>query len=51
MEEKDRDELLRNVMAQCSKWGNEGRNIVIHVTIENHYYGTIDHLTINGDKV
>ena len=28
---------------------DEGRNIIIHVTIENHYHGTIDHLTINGD--
>ena len=43
------DDLLRSVMAQCSKWVDDGSNISIHVTIEHHYHGTIDHLTINGE--
>ena len=46
---EDYDEVLRSIMAQCGKLRDEGRNIIIHVTIENHYHGTIDHLTINGE--
>ena len=45
---KEQKELIRSVMAQCNKWVDDGSNISIHVTIEHHYYGTIDQLTING---
>ena len=46
---KEQKELIRSVMDQCNKWVDDGSNISIHVTIEHHYHGTIDQLTINGD--
>ena len=46
---KEQKELIRSVMDQCNKWVGDGSNISIHVTIEHHYHGTIDQLTINGD--
>ena len=55
--ESKQQEALQSVIDQCDKWirlahhkwVDDGKNISIHVTIENHYHGTIDHLTINGD--
>ena len=44
------EQALRTVMAQCNKWADDEDNVVIHVTIENHYHGNIDSLTINNDN-
>ena len=56
--ESKQEVALQSVMDQCGKWVrlahhkyvDEGKNISIHVTIENHYHGTIDQLTINGER-
>ena len=42
------EQALRTVMAQCNKWADDEDNVTINVTIENHYHGSIDTLTING---
>lgn len=44
------EQALRTVMEQCNKWADNEDNFVINVTIENHYHGEIDNLTINSDK-
>ena len=44
---REQKEVLQSVMDQCDKWVDDGSNISIHVTIEHHYHGTIDQLTIN----
>ena len=56
--ESKQEVALQSVMDQCDKWirlahqdwVDEGKNISIHVTIEHHYHGTIDQLTINGER-
>jgi len=44
------EQALRTVMAQCNKWADNEENFkqVFNVTIENHFEGEIDTLTING---
>ena len=42
------EQALRTVIAQCNKWADDEDNLTINVTIENHYHGSIDTLTING---
>jgi hypothetical protein len=47
------EQALQTVMAQCNRWADDEGNFqpVINLTIENHYHGTIDNLTINeGNK-
>ena len=43
------EQALRTVMEQCNKWADNEDNFVINVTIENHYHGNIDQLTINSE--
>ncbi len=44
------EQALNVVMAQCNKWADDDDNLTVNVTIENHYHGTIDQLTINSEK-
>ena len=41
------EQALRTVMEQCNRWADNEDNLVVNVTIENHYHGDIDQLTIN----
>ncbi len=43
------EQALETVMAQCNKWADNEDNFVINITIENHFHGEIDRLTINSD--
>lgn len=43
------EQALRTVMEQCNKWADDDDNLVVNVTIENHYHGNIDTLTINSE--
>ena len=46
--EKDTpDELLRSVMAQCSKWVEGEKHVTITINIHNNILGDIENLYIN----
>jgi len=44
------EQALNTVMAQCNRWADDESNLqtVVNITIENHFSGNIDHLTINS---
>ncbi len=46
MEEKDHDELLRSVMAQCSKWVEGEKHVTITINIQNNFWGILKIYTI-----
>ena len=43
----DSDELLRNVMAQCSKWVEGKKHVTITINIHNNILGDIENLYNN----
>ena len=47
MEEKDHDEVLRNVMALCSKWVEGEKHVTITINIQNNFWGDIENLYNN----
>ena len=47
---EETDDAMTIVLKQCERWAENDDNLVINVTIENHYHGNIDQLTINSDK-
>ena len=47
MEENDHGELLRSVMAQCSKWVEGEKHVTITINIQNNFLGDIENLYNN----
>ena len=46
--EKDTpNELLRSVMAQCSKWVEGEKHVTITINIQNNFWGDIENLYNN----
>ena len=43
------EQALRTVMEQCNRWADDDEHLVVNVTIENHFDGNIDTLTINSE--
>lgn len=41
------EQALRTVMEQCNRWADNEENLIINVTVENHYHGNIDTLNVN----
>ena len=41
------DELLRNVVAQCSKWVEGEKHVTITINIQNNIWGDIENLYNN----
>jgi len=41
------DELLRSVMAQCSKWVEGEKHVTITINIQNNFLGDIENLYNN----
>jgi len=43
------EQALRTVMEQCNRWADNEDNLVVNVTIENHFEGAID-TVVNVEK-
>ena len=41
------NELLRSVMAQCSKWVEGEKHVTITINIQNNFWGDIENLYNN----